>query len=249
MAARVVLVVDDDRSIRETVAFALEHNGFGCDLAAGGEEALSLFDDDRHELVVLDVSMPPGPDGLEVCRRLRRRSDVPVLFLSALAEETDRIVGLELGADDYLTKPFSPRELVARVRAILRRSGDRGGRAVAGGGAGGAHGGGERVGGSAREQIVRHERLTMDVPAHRASWGDAEVALTATEFRLLRALLRRPGHVLTRNQLMDALGDAVVSDRTIDSHLRNLRKKFREAGGETIVETVAGVGYRLGTCR
>ena len=236
MSGRTILTVDDDRTIRETVAFALEQNGFGCDLASGGEEALRLFDGDRHRLVILDVSMPPGPDGLAVCRELRRRSEVPVLFLSALAEETDRIVGLELGADDYLTKPFSPRELVARVRAILRRSGDSTSASA------------ERDA-DAADARFQHERLALDVPAHRVSWDDSDVALTATEFKLLRALLRRPGHVLTRDQLMGALGDAVVSDRTIDSHLRNLRNKFREAGGDTVLETVAGVGYRLGTCR
>jgi len=236
MAGRTILTVDDDRTIRETVAFALEQNGFGCDLATSGEEALRLFDSERHELVILDVSMPTGPDGLEVCRRLRRLSDVPVLFLSALAEEIDRVVGLELGADDYLTKPFSPRELVARVRAILRRSGDRPGLA----GRGDA---------DALEESMEHERLTLDVAAHRATWNGDQVGLTATEFRLLGALMRRPGHVLTRDQLMDALGgDVVVSDRTIDSHLRNLRRKFREVGGATVVETVAGVGYRLGAC-
>ncbi|TFH22583.1 MAG: response regulator transcription factor [Myxococcales bacterium] len=235
MSGRTILTVDDDRTIRETVAFALEQNGFGCDLATGGEEALRLFDGNRHDLVILDVSMPPGPDGLEVCRQLRRRSEVPVLFLSALVEETDRIVGLELGADDYLTKPFSPRELVARVRAILRRSGDRTP----------APAGRDAEAAGAR---FEHERLALDAPAHRVSWDDSDVALTASEFKLLCALLRRPGHVLTRDQLMDALGDAVVSDRTIDSHLRNLRKKFRAAGADTVLETVAGVGYRLGSC-
>jgi two-component system OmpR family response regulator len=235
-AARTILVVDDDRSIRETVAFALEQNGFDCEAVGGGEEALALFDSDRHALVVLDVSMPPGPDGLEVCRQLRKAGDVPVLFLSALAEETDRIVGLELGADDYLTKPFSPRELVARVRAILRRVAAVQTAAAAG------------LQSATAGAAIEHQRLAMDAGTHRASWDGREVVLTASEFRLLHALLRRPGHVLSRDRLMDALGEVVVSDRTIDSHLRNLRRKFRDAGTESVIETVSGVGYRLGSC-
>ncbi len=235
-AARTILVVDDDRSIRETVAFALEKNGFACEAVGSGDEALSVFDPAHHALVVLDVSMPPGPDGLEVCRRLRKDSDAPVLFLSALAEETDRIVGLELGADDYLTTPFSPRELVARVRAILRR--------VAAARTAAASGNQSATAGAA----IEHQRLAMDAGTHRASWDGREVVLTASEFRLLHALLRRPGHVLSRDRLMDALGDVVVSDRTIDSHLRNLRRKFRDAGTESVIETVSGVGYRLGSC-
>lgn len=222
-----ILIVDDDPAIREVVRFALARAGFDTVEAADGRAALARFADQEPDLVILDV-MLPELDGTEVCRAIRRDSSVPVLFLSSRDDEVDRVVGLEIGGDDYLTKPFSPRELVARVRAILRRG----------------------VVASTRPDVVlRHGRLTLDPHAVRATWDGQAVPLTATEFGLLRTLLRHPGRVFTRDALMDGAYtvERVVSDRTIDSHIRRLRAKFAAVGG-TPVETMPGFGYRLGPC-
>jgi two-component system OmpR family response regulator len=222
-----ILIVDDDPAIREVVRFALARAGFDTIEAADGRAALVRFADSTPDLVVLDV-MLPELDGTEVCRAIRRDSAVPVLFLSSRDDEVDRVVGLEIGGDDYLTKPFSPRELVARVRAILRR----GVAPVA-----------------SSEAVLRHGRLALDPHAVRATWDGAAVPLTATEFGLLRTLLRHPGRVFTRDALMDGAYavERIVNDRTIDSHIRRLRAKFAAVGG-TPVETMPGFGYRLGPC-
>ncbi len=214
-----ILVVDDDPRLRELVAIALERAGHRVITAADGQLALTHAAREAPDLIVLDIGLPEM-DGFEVCRRLRARSDVPILFLTARDDEIDRILGLELGADDYVTKPFSPRELVARVKAILKRSG------------------------LVLAPVARHGAITLDRSAHACLVGDRPVTLTATEFALLAELL--PGQVRTKAQLVQALwGNSLVADRTLDSHLRNLRRKLAEVGGGDAVETLHGVGIRL----
>jgi two-component system OmpR family response regulator len=219
-----VLVVDDDAHIRDVVCFALRRAGYRPLTAADGRSALETAARELPALVVLDILMPEL-DGTEVCRRLRASSDVPVIFLTSKDEEMDRILGLELGGDDYVVKPFSPGELVARVKAVLRRRG------------------GSSTGES--ERLVRGQ-LLLDLEAHVASWAGTEVALTATEFALLKAIAAQPRRAFTRDNLMTATyADArFVSDRTIDSHVRHIRAKFQALGGDPI-ETVHGVGYKL----
>ena len=222
-----ILIVDDDPAIREVVRFALDRAGFATTEAADGQAALDHFAADAADLLVLDVTMP-GLDGIAVCRALRRTSAVPILFLSSRDEEVDRIVGLEVGGDDYLTKPFSPRELVARVRAVLRRVSPPA---------------------PAAAPVRRHGKLALDADTLRVTWDGMDVALTATELGLLRALLARPGRVFSRDELMVRAyaTDRVVSDRTVDSHVRGVRAKFAALGAAPI-ETLPGFGYRLGRC-
>ncbi len=231
----VILVVDDDPHIREVIRYALQKEGFETVEAANGREALEAFDRSPPSLMVLDILMPEM-DGCEVCRAVRSRSDLPIVFLSSKDEEVDRIVGLELGGDDYITKPFSPRELIARIRAILRRTAEPS----------------RPAGDSAapRARILRHGRLEIDLDRYRVLWDGAEIVLTVTEFGLLRTLTAYPEKVYTRNELMEGAYefDTVVSGRTIDSHVRRLRKKLADAGGDPIV-TVHGLGYKLGPDR
>ena len=227
-----MLIVDDDPAIREVIRFALRRDGIETIEAGDGVAALREFDTSHPDLVVLDVMMPEM-DGTDVCRKIRERSaTVPVLFLSSRTDEVDRIVGLEVGGDDYILTPFSPRELVARVRAALRRT-----RAALQ----------ENPEPSART-LVRG-KLALDPDRFLATWSDREVTLTPVEFGLLRSLLERPGAVLSRESLMESgySDPTIVSGRTIDSHIRRLRRKFAEAGGDPI-ETVHGVGYRVGRC-
>jgi two-component system OmpR family response regulator len=225
-----ILVVDDDPHIREVVCFALAKAGMAARAAEDGAAALRMAGELAPDLIVLDINMPEM-DGLELCRTLRRESDVPILFLSSRDDEIDRILGLELGADDYVTKPFSPRELVARINAILKRV-----RAapVEADGPGSA--------------AVRLGALEIDPMEHRVGWQGAEVALTATEFQLLLTLARQPRRVFGRDELMRAVyaPNIHVSDRTLDSHIRHVRAKLAAAGGERLIETVHGVGFRLG---
>ncbi len=222
-----ILVVDDDGHIREVVRFALEQAGHTVREAADGKAAWQAFEARPCDLVVLDIVMPEE-DGLEVCRRIRGHSQVPVIFLSSRDDELDRVLGLELGADDYLTKPFSPRELVARVKAVLRRSQANPAETTEG------------------PQRLRHGALDMDLGRHRCVWGEQEVVLTVTEFALLQSLVQRPGMVFTRDQLVDrAYGQGhVITERTVDSHVRRIRKKFAALDADPI-ETVYGLGYRL----
>jgi two-component system, OmpR family, response regulator len=229
MSAR-VLVVDDDPHIRQLLAFAFAKAGMDVSEAGDGEEALASAARAMPDLVVLDITMPKM-DGLEVCRRLRASSDVPILFLSSRDEEIDRVLGIELGADDYVTKPFSPREVVARAKAILRRSAPRPAPAPA-------------------AAQLSQGLLSLDTEGWTARWNGAEVALTVSEFTLLRALLAAPGRILSRDQLIDQLHGPgfAITDRTVDSHIRNLRRKFADLGGHDVIETRAGVGYRLGRC-
>ncbi|HVZ99598.1 MAG TPA: response regulator transcription factor [Caulobacterales bacterium] len=223
-----ILVVDDDPHIRDVICYAVEKAGMVAVTAQDGAEALRRLDNGGADLVILDVGMPEM-DGLEVCRRIRRRDETPILFLSARGEEVDRIVGLELGADDYVTKPFSPRELIARVNAILSRT-KREPAAQAG------------------RDVLRHGALTLDSPRFLAEFAGAPVPLTALEFAIIRLLAMRPGVVFSRDQIMNtAYADNIhVSDRTIDSHVRNIRAKFAAAGCGSAIETVHGVGFRLG---
>ena len=221
-----VLIADDEPNIREVIAFALERAGFSTVSARNGVEALQQVRRASVDLVILDIGMPEM-DGLEVCRQLRKTSEVPILFLSARDEEIDRVLGLEIGGDDYVTKPFSARELVARVNVILKRMA----------------GGGVRT-----SPVLSHGRVRLDAARHGVWFDEAAIALTALEFEILSALLARPEMVFSREQIMHTAYGAgtYVSDRTIDSHIRNLRAKFVEAGCDSIVETVHGVGFRLG---
>lgn len=222
-----ILVVDDDAHIREVVRFALEKAGYAVSLAANGKQALEKFQQGQPAVLVLDILMPEM-DGLEVCRTIRggaRRRDTPILFLSSKDDEIDRVVGLELGGDDYLSKPFSPRELTARVKAILRRT-----QATA-----------------TPLPTLCHGQLMLDLERFEARWTDQPVNLTLTEFGILRTLMERPGKVCSREHLMNHAYELhkIVSERTIDSHVRRLRAKLMALGADA-VQTVQGVGYKLG---
>lgn len=223
-----ILVVDDDPHIAEILEFALKAAGFGVAVAGTGQEALEAFQDRAPALVVLDINLPDR-DGLWVCQRIRETSQVPILFLSARDEEVDRVMGLTIGGDDYVTKPFSPRELTARVQAILRR-------------------GGQAAPPAAAEPKWRAGGLRLDPESHTAFFKEEPVDLTATEFQLLKTLLMRPSKVFTRDELLNLVyQDTVVSDRTIDSHILHIRKKFGGKGAKDVIQTQHGVGYKLGT--
>jgi len=226
-----VLVVDDDPHIRQLLVFALEKAGLSAREAEDGEAALAAVAEQAPDLVILDINMPKL-DGLEVCRRLRAKGDLPILFLSSRDDEIDRVLGIELGGDDYVVKPFSPREVTARVQAILRRT-----RA--------------RPTETAAEGPLRHGRLSVDPESWTARWDETEAALTVTEFQILKVLLGAPARVFSRDAIIDRLHGPgfAITDRTVDSHVRNLRAKFARLGGPDVVETRAGVGYRLGACR
>ncbi len=228
---RTILVADDDPNIRQLLVFALGKAGLDTIEAADGEAALAEVARHAPDLVVLDINMP-RMDGLEVCRRLRAGGETPILFLSSRDDEIDRVLGIELGADDYVVKPFSPREVVARVMAILRRT----------------HAHPPQV--EAAGAVIHHGRLALDVEGWLARWAGAEVPLTVTEFSILRTLAVMPAKVFSREAIIDRLHGPgfAVTDRTIDSHIRNLRAKFAERGGTDLIETRAGIGYRLGTC-
>ena len=220
-----ILVVEDEMQIARTLRDYLEVAGFEVTVVGDGGAALASARGERPDLIVLDLGLP-GLDGLDVARELRRTSSTPIVMLTARGEETDRIVGLELGADDYLVKPFSPKELVARVRAVLRRTS-------------GVTGGAE---------VLRAGDVEVDLPRMRALAGGRAVDLTPTEFHLLATLVREPGRVFTRSQLLDSLhGVAVESyERAIDAHVKNLRRKIEpEVGRPRYVLTVHGVGYRF----
>jgi two-component system response regulator ChvI len=229
-----IALVDDDRNILTSVSIALQAEGFATRVYSDGEAALKALVDNPPDLAVLDVKMP-RMDGMELLRRLREKLDLPVIFLTSKDEELDEALGLALGADDYVTKPFSQRLLIARIRAILRRAEARAAPV--------AEGGQE----AETPQIVRG-RLQMDPARHRVAWDGRDVTLTVTEFMILEALAQRPGVVKSRNQLMDVAyqDDIYVDDRTIDSHIKRLRRKFRATDGEfKAIETLYGVGYRF----
>lgn len=222
-----ILIADDDPHILEVVTFALEKASMTTCTASDGKQAIEAFQSAHPDLIVLDVNMPEM-DGLDVCKEIRKTSDVPILFLSSRDEEIDRILGLEIGGDDYLTKPFSPRELVARVKAILKRSSPKEQR-------------------EDRTSEISCGGLKISTEKHQAFWMEQEVQLTATEFSILYGMAKHPDHVFNRDKIMDMAYDMNinVSDRTIDSHIRNLRHKFLDLGCENIIHTVHGVGYKL----
>jgi two-component system, OmpR family, response regulator ChvI len=228
-----IALVDDDRNILTSVSIALQAEGFATRIYSDGETALKSLIDNPPDLAVVDIKMP-RMDGMELLRRLRERSTLPVIFLTSKDDELDEAIGLAMGADDYITKPFSQRLLIARIRAILRRAELTQGTA------------GEPAG-PAAEPIVRG-RLSMDPARHRVAWNGQPVTLTVTEFLILEALAQRPGFVKSRDQLMDTAyqDDVFVDDRTIDSHIKRLRRKFRQVDPEfNAIETLYGVGYRF----
>ena len=231
-----ILVVDDDSHIREVICVALKKAGMVPLEARDGAEALSRFAAERPALIVLDIGMPEL-DGLEVCRQVRKSSEVPILFLSARDDEIDRVLGLEIGGDDYVTKPFSPRELVARINVILRRTASRGTDAT-------------KLDKTRLGSALALGGLTIDLPQHLAQFNAEPLTLTAIEFEILKTLLARPSVVFSREQIMAAAYqmNIQVSDRTIDSHIRNIRAKLGAAGCDNAIDTVHGVGFRLGRC-
>jgi len=225
-----ILLVDDEDSVRKVLAFPLERDGYAVVQAADGEEALRQFAEQPVDLVVLDI-MLPRLDGLEVCKRLRATSSVPIIMLTARDDELDKVIGLELGADDYITKPFSIREFRSRVRALLRRS-----RAPHGGAPGEV------------EELIEHDGLRIDVPRRAVEVRGEPVQLTYVEFELLRTLAGHPGRVFSRRMLLEALWKSADyrDPRTIDVHVRHLREKLEaEPRSPEFILTVRGVGYRF----
>ena len=219
-AGRVVLVVEDEAAIRDLIAFHLSREGFTVLEAEDGLSAVATWQRERPDLVLLDL-MLPEMDGLAVCRAIRRQAMTPILMLTAKGEEADRVSGLDLGADDYMVKPFSPRELVARVRALLRRT-------------------------APDDELLRMGQLVMDRPAQRVTVSGQTVTLTLTEFSLLRCLLEHPGRVLSRRFLLQEVWgyDFFGDSRTVDVHIHHLREKLGD-GAALVIETVRGAGYRL----
>ncbi len=227
-----ILVVDDEPKIVKLAQDYLQRAGYRVFPAGDGETALALARHEKPDLVVLDLNLPAPPipgkpmDGLDICRALRRDSDVPIIMLTARVDETDRLIGLELGADDYITKPFSPRELVARVRAVLRRT----------------------RGGVRQPGVIRAGDLEIDINGRRASRAGEPVQLTRTEFNLLALLAQNPGQTFTREQLLDRLHGIAYEgfDRSVDSHIKNLRRKIETDPLDPVfVLTVYGVGYKF----
>ncbi len=220
-----ILVVDDEPKIIQLTQDYLENAGFSVISSGDGERALTVIRAEQPDLVVLDLGLP-GMDGLDVCRSIRKTSNLPIIMLTARDEEADKLVGLELGADDYITKPFSPKELVARVRSVLRRS---------------------ELAQEARE-VIRVGDVTLDLPRMRVTVGGEEIELTAMEFQLLQALASQPGRIFTRSQLLNAVhGVAIESyERAIDAHIKNIRRKLEPVPHEPrYIQTVYGVGYRF----
>jgi two-component system, OmpR family, response regulator ChvI len=230
MSATIALV-DDDRNILTSVSIALQAEGFTVRLYSDGAAALKALTDNPPDLAVLDIKMP-RMDGMELLRRLREKTSLPVIFLTSKDDEIDQALGLAMGADDYIAKPFSQRLLIERIRAVLRRAASRSQ---------------PETEAQVAEKIVRG-RLSMDPARHRVTWSGTEVQLTVTEFMILETLAQRPGFVKSRDQLMDAAyqDDVYVDDRTIDSHIKRLRKKFRAVDDDfKAIDTLYGVGYRF----
>jgi two-component system alkaline phosphatase synthesis response regulator PhoP len=218
-----ILVVDDEPKIVRLARDYLEKNGYRVVSAGDGQSALSMARREKPDLILLDLLLP-GMDGREVCRILRRESDVPIIMLTALAEEIDQVTGLELGADEYVTKPFPPRALVARVRALLRR----------------------RRGEIKAPAIIRTGALEIDSEKYTVTINNKPIHLTPNEFKLLHQLASRPGQILTRELLLDDLHGAASSiDRSVDSHIKNLRRKLEKKSHNQYIETVYGIGYRF----
>jgi DNA-binding response OmpR family regulator len=226
MDVRAILVVEDEMNIARLVRDYLEHAGFEVTVTGDGEAAAASVRRSKPDLVVLDLGLP-GQDGLDVARELRRTSSVPIVMLTARGDETDRVAGLELGADDYVVKPFSPKELVARVRAVLRRT---------------------DAASTERAEVYRVSEVEVDVPRMRVTVAGRPVEVTPTEFQLLTTLIRQPGRVFTRGQLLDAIHGVDIDsyERAIDAHVKNLRRKLEpNPGRPSFLLTVRGVGYRF----
>jgi len=218
-----ILVVDDEPKVARLARDYLEKNGFRVISAADGQSALTLARREKPDLVILDL-MLPNIDGREVCRILRRESAIPIIMLTALSEEIDQVTGLEIGADDYIVKPFSVRALVARVRALLRRT----------------------QGEVKTPGIIRTGGLEIDLVRYSVNFNSKPIKLTPNEFKLLQLLASRPGQILTLEQLLEDLhGIASSTDRSVDSHIKNLRRKLELSSGEPMIETVYGIGYRF----
>ena len=235
-----IALVDDDRNILTSVSIALESEGYKVETYTDGSSALEGLTAKRPDLGIFDIKMP-RMDGMELLRRLRQKSDLPVIFLTSKDDEIDELFGLKMGADDFITKPFSQRLLVERVRAILRRTAAR-----AEGAASSAGGAASSDGPSA--SVLERGNLVMDQERHTCTWNGKGVTLTVTEFLILFALAQRPGVVKSRDALMDAAYDdqVYVDDRTIDSHIKRLRKKFKMVDDDfDMIETLYGVGYRF----
>ncbi len=232
--SHVIALVDDDRNILTSVSIALQQEGFVTRVYSDATSALKALTADEPDLGVFDIKMP-GLDGMELLRRLRETSSMPVIFLTSKDDELDEALGLAMGADDYIAKPFSQRLLIARIRAILRRQELARGEAEAGGQI-------EDI------KLIERGRLVMDPARHKVRWNGKDVSLTVTEFLILEALAQRPGVVKNRNQLLDTAynDDTYVDDRTIDSHIKRIRRKFRSVDSEfDAIETLYGVGYRF----
>lgn len=224
MAAGKILIVEDDRDIVEMVEYNLKEEGYDTVSALNGESGITLARKHRPDLIVLDI-MLPVIDGFDVCKTLKHQeitADIPIIILSAKSQETDKVVGLELGADDYITKPFSPRELIARIKAILRRTRE-----------------------PQISSVINRGKIVIDTGKHKVTVGGQRISLTSAEFKLLKYLAQRPGIVLSRNQILDVVSgpDSIVYDRTVDAHIKSLRRKLGKA--KDYIETIRGVGYRF----
>ncbi|KQV35865.1 MULTISPECIES: response regulator transcription factor [unclassified Rhizobium] len=235
-----IALVDDDRNILTSVSIALENEGYKVETYTDGASALDGLLARPPQLAIFDIKMP-RMDGMELLRRLRQKSDIPVIFLTSKDEEIDELFGLKMGADDFITKPFSQRLLVERVKAILRRSANRD--AVAASGASP-----QKIAADVQARSLERGQLSMDQERHTCTWKNEPVTLTVTEFLILHSLAQRPGVVKSRDALMDAAYDeqVYVDDRTIDSHIKRLRKKFKMVDTDfDMIETLYGVGYRF----
>jgi DNA-binding response OmpR family regulator len=220
-----ILIIEDEIELVRVISSYLEGSNFTVISAGEGDRGLTLWAQEQPDLVILDLNLP-GMDGLDVAREIRRKADTPIIMVTARVDETDRLIGLELGADDYITKPFSPREVVARVRAVLRRAGNQ----------------------TTKNRVMRFGSLEIDFDAHKVSRSGEEIDLTPTEFTLLETLSSQPGRVFSRLQLLEATqGDAYEGyERTIDAHIKNLRAKIEpDTKNPTFIETVFGIGYRF----
>ncbi|PYE85073.1 response regulator transcription factor [Pseudoroseicyclus aestuarii] len=226
-----VALVDDDRNILTSVSMTLEAEGFEVETYSDGQQALEAFNKRMPDMAVLDIKMP-RMDGMDLLQRLRQKASIPVIFLTSKDDEIDEVLGLRMGADDYVKKPFSQRLLVERIRALLRRQ-----EAIAG----------DTVEVTEESKVMVRGHLSMDPLRHAVKWKNTDVSLTVTEFLLLQALAQRPGFVKSRDQLMDVAYDdqVYVDDRTIDSHIKRLRKKMRSVDDDfSAIETLYGIGYR-----
>ena len=225
MATKSILIVDDDAHIRDVIRYTLEKEDIVVWEAENGVEGYTLFDAHKPDIIILDILMPEM-SGLDLCKTIRKTSEVPIIFLSSMDDEIDRIIGFEVGGDDYLAKPFSPRELIARVKVIYKRLLP-------------IH--------PAEQKILNQGELLIDLNTYQVTWQGQVVVLTSTEFNLLEVFMRYPQKVYTRNELMDAdIFKDIITDRTIDSHIRRLRKKLVTLNCPEVIETVHGFGYKLG---